>query len=230
MSRRTYSMPARLSDSLILDLPLYSATREQLTDRQGHTLYNFEEGNMDCISTEQIDGVPFYGICLAGVNKQRPAWNIEGCIGNELSFSFYYQTNKYNGHGWCWEFEDESGNFIFNTATSLWGHQETFAAVGNAGPLLSNSDIGTVRFLTVTFEPNLLKIYRDGSLEKESTSNILGNKTPVSVGMRAKANGMADGSNDSNFAFRQYKLFNRALTEEEVSILYAEEAARLSER
>ena len=224
-------MPACLLEGLVLDLPLYSASKEHLTDKCGHTLYNFDEGNMDCVSSQGINGVPFYGIRLNEVNKPRPAWNIENCIDDKLSFSFYFQADKVNGHGWSWAFSDKDDNYLQQVATS-YGGISRFCAIADTKKnqflfLPTYPTYGAIYFLTVTLDSQTAKLYINGRFSNETAFPF--SEEIASIGLRAK--GLTyDGSNDSLFAFRQYKLFNRVLTDKEVAVLYAEEAARLSER
>lgn len=77
--------------------------------------------------------------------------------------------------------------------------------------------------MTVAVEGAQVELYVDGV--RGATSEKLKYRPFDCVGLRW---GVSDGNNSSNAVFRQFKLFRRTLTADEVAALYVEEQKYLT--
>ncbi len=235
--RRTYNVHGGGLPDLVLDIPLYSASMEHLADQCGHETCFFKgTGDNGLETATAAPGVT--GIRLLGNYGMLPYWRFEPIDDAHYTYSFFCSDIKARGHGWIWEFWDERGisSTIVACACSygglpIWRAECcSFWYGANAdrpwwypeSDTLSIPDfLLTPRFMTVVVDEALCRLYIDGVLVEQATDSKL--LAPVgSVGVRWQA---GDGGNSADAVFRQFKLFRKSLSADEVAALYAHEVA-----
>lgn len=231
--RRAYNVHAGGLPDLVLDIPLYSASMEHLTDRCGHDLLFLGGGMEPAYQTVTMDG-GVTGISMMAITGALPYWSFEPLIEPCYTFSFFCDGGRGNGHGWIWEFflsEFGKDDYSYLNSKTDFGTYSFFHR-GVFYPYYSDwvwdaslgMKLGPAHFFTVIADSALIKLYIDGRLRMEAQDeNVF---FPFcKLGLRGRHD---DRTNNSLYRFRQFKLFRKALTPEEVAALYAMELAEFN--
>ncbi len=221
MSRRAYNVQHTLP-GLVLDLPLYSASLKHMTDRCGNTLHGFGDG----MAAQTVTQNGMTGIRMPLSYTSMPQWTFEPITDGCYTYSYFFVDGGVRGHGWAWEcitYGGGSATVELTSATSSGGIKlRLFAGLsGYGGASYGYSD--EIHFVTVAVEGAQVALYVDGV--RVATSEKLKYRPFDCVGLRW---GVSDRNNSSNAVFRQFKLFRRTLTADEVAALYAEEQKYLT--
>lgn len=222
MARRAYNVQRALRD-LVLDLPLYSASLEHMTDRCGNTLYGFGDGM--AAQTATIGGLT--GVQMPASYSSMPQWTFEPITDGCFTYSYFFCSGGLRGHGWAWEcltLGGGVGTVNFTCATTSGGRSNRlFAGLSGYGGATCDYGTTSVHFVTAVVEGAFVELYMDGALV--ATGNKNKSRSFDCVGLRWA---VSDLSNSSTAVFRQFKLFRRTLTADEVAALYVEEQKYLT--
>lgn len=222
MSRRAYNVQRALP-GLVLDLPLYSASLDHMSDKCGNTLRGFGGGM--AAQTATIGGLT--GVQMPASYSSMPQWTFEPITDGCFTYSYFFCSGGPRGHGWAWEcltFGGGTGTINFVCATTSGGRSNRlFVGLSGYGGAECSYGTTSVHFVTAVVEGALVELYVDGALvttgdkQKSQPFNCVGLRWNVS-----------DQANSSNAVFRQFKLFRRTLTADEVAALYVEEQKYLT--
>lgn len=227
--RRAYNVHAGGLPDLVLDIPLYSASMEHLADRCGHeTLFVGQPADLSLETANMAIGAQGVRI-IRKFPARLPYWSFEPIEDARYTCSFFLFGASPSGHGWAWDAAGMpfASQTTFHIATSFFGNEWFFVE----GVLLFQYDdngyrrfMATPHFVTAVVDGTSAHLYIDGVFVKDGVSDNLA--LPFGcIGLRLTD---ADCGNTSNAVFRQFKLFRKALSPDEIAALYADELAEFN--